>query len=285
MTTIITGTTLTSGYQLSADSTGTLAIQTGSGPTTAMYIDSSQRVGIGTTSPSLTLNVKSPSDYRTALFETTSTLGPSVQIKGSRIYELRSTDTGASEGSGLFFIYDKTAELSRVTIDTSGNVGIGISSSIGAKLEVKGGATDNATININNNNGNIWKLWNDNGANGLNIQYNGTTRLLVTAAGTLSITQVAGTNTIDVSGNATSIANGGTVAFPNASGMLVVNNHTNGNITIFLGGGGATSVVSSVGVQVGTFTYTSGNAGYTWTSNYGSIATYAFYFLKTRPTA
>jgi len=47
MTTIITGTTLTSGYQLTADSTGTLTIQTGSGPTTAMYINSSQNVGIG----------------------------------------------------------------------------------------------------------------------------------------------------------------------------------------------------------------------------------------------
>ena len=57
MTTLITSTTLTSGYQLLADSTGTLVIQTGSTPTTAMYIDSSQRVGIGTITPSGTLDV------------------------------------------------------------------------------------------------------------------------------------------------------------------------------------------------------------------------------------
>jgi hypothetical protein len=84
-------------------------------------------VGIGTaTTPSYRLHITgTSSEYRTALFETASTLGPSVQIKGSRIYELRSTDTGASEGGGLFFIYDKTAEASRVTINSSGNVIIG----------------------------------------------------------------------------------------------------------------------------------------------------------------
>ena len=107
---------------------GTNTVGLATNGTSALFIDSSQNVGIGTASPTLTLNVKSPSDYRSALFETASTLGPSVQIKGSRIYELRSTNTGASEGGGLFFIYDKTAETSRITIDSSGNVGIGTSS-------------------------------------------------------------------------------------------------------------------------------------------------------------
>jgi len=83
----------------------------------------SGNVGIGTSSPSYKLNVKSSSgEYRTALFETSSTLGPSVQIKGSRIHELRSTDSGATEGAGYFLIYDKTAEASRITIDSSGRV-------------------------------------------------------------------------------------------------------------------------------------------------------------------
>ena len=49
MTTIITGTTLTSGYQLTADSTGTLTIQTGSTPTTAMIINANGLVGVGNT--------------------------------------------------------------------------------------------------------------------------------------------------------------------------------------------------------------------------------------------
>ena len=78
-------------------------------------------VGIGTSSPSYRLSVVGPSnDYRTAIFESGSTNGPSVQIKGSKIYELRSTNTGATEGSGLFFIYDKDNEASRLTINSSG---------------------------------------------------------------------------------------------------------------------------------------------------------------------
>jgi len=48
MTTLITGVTYTSGWQVTADTTGTLNIQTGSVPTSAMYIDASQNIGINT---------------------------------------------------------------------------------------------------------------------------------------------------------------------------------------------------------------------------------------------
>jgi hypothetical protein len=88
------------------------------------FIDAiNNRVGVGTTTPTYALNVKGPSsEYRTALFETASTNGPSVQIKGSKIYELRSTDSGASEGAGNFFIYDKDNEQIRLKVDSSGRV-------------------------------------------------------------------------------------------------------------------------------------------------------------------
>ena len=94
--------------------------------------NTNKRLGLGTTTPSLTLNVKSPSDYRVALFETASTAGPSVQIKGSKIYELRSTNTGAGEGAGLFFIYDKDNEVSRITVFSTGGVSIGNTTDPGA---------------------------------------------------------------------------------------------------------------------------------------------------------
>lgn len=99
-------------------------------------------LGVGTSSPLYTLDVKSPSgEYRTAIFETASTLGPSIQIKGSKIYELRSTDVGASEGAGLFFIYDKDNNISRLTVNSNGYVGIGGITSPTAPLDVNGNIT------------------------------------------------------------------------------------------------------------------------------------------------
>ena len=49
MSTISSSTTSTTAYKVTADTTGTLSLQTGSGPTTAMYVDGSQNVGVGVT--------------------------------------------------------------------------------------------------------------------------------------------------------------------------------------------------------------------------------------------
>jgi hypothetical protein len=106
-----------------------------------------------------------------------------------------------------------------------------------------------------------------------------------TTDGTLGVKQAPGNYTVDVTDGQTSFANNATVDFPNASGMLVVNNHTDGSVTIYLCGGGGTSVVSTIGTQVGTFTYVSGISGYRWTNTYGSTAVFGFFFLRTRTTA
>jgi len=118
-----------------------------------IYKDGSGNVGIGTTSPAFALNVKAAaSEYRTALFETLSPSGPSVQIKGSKTYELRSTGTAASEGGGLFFIYDKDNEAPRLAVGSSGNVTIGAAGG-NAKLDVriavaKATTAETKTINL-----------------------------------------------------------------------------------------------------------------------------------------
>ena len=110
-------------------------------------------------------------------------------------------------------------------------------------------------------------------------------KLRITSRGDIKVTQTPGRYTIDATGGATTIANSATVDFPSASGMLVVNNWTNGHVTIYLCGGGATTAVASVGSSVGSFTYNSGVAGYRWTNNYGSAAVFGFFFVRTRTTA
>jgi hypothetical protein len=58
MSTISASTTTTTAYKVTADTTGTLVLQTGSTPTTAVTIDGSQNVinQAQTTPPSLTVN-------------------------------------------------------------------------------------------------------------------------------------------------------------------------------------------------------------------------------------
>jgi len=49
MSTISASTTTTTAYKVAADTTGTLVLQTGATPTTAVYIDTAQNVGVGVT--------------------------------------------------------------------------------------------------------------------------------------------------------------------------------------------------------------------------------------------
>jgi hypothetical protein len=110
-------------------------------------------------------------------------------------------------------------------------------------------------------------------------------RVRIDSNGNFSIIQTPGRYSIDTTGGAVTIANGGTIDFPAASGMLVVNNWTDGRVTIYLCGGGATAVIGSVGGQVGSFAYNASVAGYRWTNTYGSSAVFGFFFVRTRTTA
>lgn len=105
--------------------------------------------------------------------------------------------------------------------------------------------------------------------------------VLAAAGAILNVT--AGGYTIDASAPTIAIAAAGTLDIPNFSGMVVVNNHTNGGVTAFLCGAGFTTALGSAGPAAGTMAYNGGVNGYRFT-NTGGAADFAFHTTRTRPT-
>ena len=96
---------------------------------TALNIANNGNVGIGVTGPTKTLHVVSAAEA--ALFQGTATWGTGIQIDatatGGRNFQIQSSADAAGEGGGKFLIVDRdaTGTPTRLSIDSSGNVGIG----------------------------------------------------------------------------------------------------------------------------------------------------------------
>jgi len=116
MASIINATT-TAGVAVTGDNSGALALQTNNG-TTAVTIDTSQNVGIGTTSPTGKFEVKSANNTGTdSIIRATSN-------NGTASTWLTFNGVSVSSGNACVF-YNGTTE--RVRIDSDGNLGIGTS--------------------------------------------------------------------------------------------------------------------------------------------------------------
>jgi len=149
MSSISSGTTTTTGYVVSSDTTGALVLKTGASDTTAVTIDTSQNVGIGTSSPvpyggfkSLTLN---------------GSTGGLIQLQSNgtstgRFYAPSTTNTVIDTLAGNLTVYANgslflgTGNATKVTLDTSGNLGLGVTPSawaspVGTAIEFPNGTT------------------------------------------------------------------------------------------------------------------------------------------------
>ena len=138
------------GLKSAADSTGVLALQTttaGGTATTALTIDTSQNVGIGTVSPTAKLQVNSGSGQMANFFgnnannyiaisdnngSTSATIG---SIAGGNLYTY-------TAGYSAFY----TGGAEKMRIDSSGNVGIGTSSP-STRLNLVGATNTGLAIN------------------------------------------------------------------------------------------------------------------------------------------
>jgi hypothetical protein len=111
--------------------------------------------------------------------------------------------------------------------------------------------------------------------------------LMISSGGHLQYNQVPNANyNVDTSPIAMSIASGGVVNFGYFSGMIMVNNHSNGVCAVWVVGAGTVTLLgkSNSGTE-GSMTYNGGIVGYTWTSTYGATANYGVYAIKTRNNA
>jgi hypothetical protein len=189
MSSIIRATT-TSGLQVAPDNSGSLQLQT-NGTTTAVTIDTSQNVGIGTTSPSSKLNVNG---------KVTLTGGEDNQIEwnnNSQLWRLNNSS------AGQFYLYDVTGAKFPFKINAgSGNDSIAITSTSTA---FGVGGTERMRIDSSGN-----------------LLFNSGHGSVATAYGCRAWVNFNGTGTVAIraSGNVTSITDNGTgdytVNFTNA---------------------------------------------------------------------
>jgi len=143
MSSITAGTTSTTTLIHSGDTTGSLVFKTndtGSGGTTAVTIDTSQNVGIGTSSPLAILDVASSSNPAVRI-RNTSTGGAGIWFGNSTSGTTTSdgANVGIDSGQQLnLWNYENTATLfatnntERARIDSSGNLYLGITTTPGA---------------------------------------------------------------------------------------------------------------------------------------------------------
>jgi hypothetical protein len=304
---------LTSGVTLLTPSTGILAF--GTGLTERMRITSTGNVGIGTTTPVQPLQLgqvsviseDANSMYIGANFGS-STGGNYIKSQyANQIHFDSATGVINFKVAGSGTTGNAISYTTAMRITSAGLVGIGTVPNT-VQLDVKNAETGSVNPVVafrdSSANGNAFQIQVGNGEARLRaVYYSAVTamnmtfyttdsagaeaeRLRITSVGSLQygVAYSSGYH-MDTTPSQIAIANGGTINFANFSGMVIMNNHTSGGVTIWLVGAAITTAVANNGTQVGTMAYNGAIAGYTWTNNSGGTNIFGAAIIRTRTTA
>ena len=152
---ISAGTTSGTALNMTADTSGQLQLATNSG-TTAVTIDTSQNVGIGTSSPGYKLDVRGRTQIinsvagtsTVATFCNDDTSGTSVVKTGFSNGGVIKASINAAVYNNDFMTFNVGSDTERMRIDSSGNVLVG-GTSVGGKLNVYGNSSTISPIYVN----------------------------------------------------------------------------------------------------------------------------------------
>jgi hypothetical protein len=229
MSSISSGTTSTTGYVVSSDTTGALVLKTGSAATTAVTIDTSQNVGIGTGSPSYKLQVEQASDTGFAMSNSSSVTSGNrgslamFNSSNSTVGLIRFGAVTDNVGTEIqFYTRPAASALTQsMTLDSSGNLLLGTTSNIAStRRELVMVGTNGAVVSLGNTStADRFQIVSDSSENALLINKantpmifytNNTQRMRITEGGNLVIGATAATQKLEVSGGAAQF-NGGSI--------------------------------------------------------------------------
>jgi hypothetical protein len=187
MSSISSGTTTTTGYVVSSDTTGALVLKTGSSATTAVTIDTSQNVGIGTGSPTTKLHIADNGDTALTIQSTTgSGQSPSIRLQRGTYGTDGFNDIRIYNTTGGLYVdnINSANEATNIFVGTPTGLGIGTSSP-SAKLQSEvSGSTAQLKLTQTSYASYNFKVNTDSS---LTIDKDGATRLTVDTSGNVGI--------------------------------------------------------------------------------------------------